>query len=130
MICKIKGGVTRHINQKHNEDSPTANQKQNQTLKLECIFDLLKEKKLKAEENMCYNKELCIKLKEPKTDDQNLWLSAANLCTDFCKPFEKLLQNKDAEKFFFCYTNIILKSSKYLPQISEDMATIIISKVT
>ena len=80
---------------------------------------------------MCYNKKLCIKLKETKIDDQNLWLSAANLCTDFCKPFEKLLQNKDAEKFYcFCYTNIILKSSKYLPQISEDMATIIISKVT
>ena len=51
--------------------------------------------------------------------------------TDFCKPFEKLIQNKDAEKFYcFCYTNIILKSHKYLPQISEDMATIIISKVT
>ena len=80
---------------------------------------------------MCCNKELCIKLKETKIDDQNLWLSAANLCTDFCKPLEKLLQNKDAEKFYcFCYTNIILKSSKYLPQISEDMATIIISKVT
>ena len=58
-------------------------------------------------------------------------MSAANLCTDFCKSFEKLLQNKDAEKFYcFCYTNTILKSSKYLPQISEDMATIIISKVT
>ena len=53
------------------------------------------------------------------------------VATDFCKPFEKLLQNKDAEKFYcFCYTNIILKSNKYLPQISEDMATIIISKVT
>ena len=47
------------------------------------------------------------------------------VATDFCKPFEKLLQNKDAEKFYcFCYTNIILKSNKYLPQISEDMATI------
>ena len=58
-------------------------------------------------------------------------MSAANLCTDFCKSFEKLLQNKDAEKYYcFCYTNTILKSSKYLPQISEDMATIIISKVT
>ena len=73
---------------------------------------------------------MCSKLKEAKIDDQNLWLSAANLCTYFCKPFEKLLQNKDAEKFYFCYTNIILKSSKYLPQISEVMATIIISKVT
>ena len=74
---------------------------------------------------------MCSKLKEAKIDDQNLWLSAANLCTDFCKPFEKLLQNKDAEKFYcFCYTNITLKSSKYLPQISEVMATIIISKVT
>ena len=28
---------------------------------------------------MRYNKELCIKLKEAKIDDQNLWLSAANL---------------------------------------------------
>ena len=53
------------------------------------------------------------------------------VATDFCKPFEKLLQNKDAEKFYcFCYTNIILKSNKYFPQISEYMATIIISKVT
>ena len=65
-ICKSKGGLTRHINQKHNEDSPAASQKQDQTLKLECIFDLLKEEKLKAEENMCYNKKLCIKLKETK----------------------------------------------------------------
>ena len=72
---------------------------------------------------MCYNKELCIKLKETKIDDQNLWLSAGNLCTEFCKPFENLLQNEDAEKFYcFCYTNI-LKSSKYLPQISEDYTT-------
>ena len=46
-------------------------------------------------------------------------------------PFEKLLQNKDAGKIYcFCYTNIILKSNKYLPQFSEGMATIIISKVT
>ena len=77
---------------------------------------------------MCYNKKLYIKLKETKIDDQNFWLSAANLCTDFCKPFEKLLQNKDAEKFYrFCYTNIILKSSKYLPRISEDMAWLLLS---
>ena len=76
---------------------------------------------------MCYNKKLCFKLKETKIDDQNLWLSAANLCTDFCKPFEKLLQNKDAEKFCFYYTNIILKSSKYLPQISEAMAWLLLS---
>ena len=55
----------------------------------------------------------------------------AYLFTDFCKPFEKLLQNKDAEKIYcFCYNNIILKSNKYLPQFSEGMATIIISKVT
>ena len=53
------------------------------------------------------------------------------MCTDFFKPFEKLLQNKDVEKFYcFCYTNIILKSNKYLSQFSEDMATIIISKIT
>ena len=80
---------------------------------------------------MSYNIELCIKLTETKIDDQNLWLSAADLCTDFCKPFEKLLQNKDAQKFYcFFYTNIILKSNKYLPQFSEYIATIIISKVT
>ena len=79
---------------------------------------------------MCYNKELCIKIKETKTDDQNLWLSAGDLCTDFCKPLEKLLQNKDAEKFYcFCYTNIMLKI-EYLPQSSEYMATTIISKIT
>ena len=97
------------------------------------MFNILKEEKLKAKESMCYNKELCIKLKETKINGQNLWLSAANLCTDFyfCKPFEKLRQNKDAEKFYyFCYTNIIIKLNKYLPQISEDMATIIINKVT
>ena len=77
---------------------------------------------------MSYNIELCIKLTETKIDDQNLWLSAADLCTDFCKPFEKLLQNKDAEKFYcFYYTNIILKSNKYLPQISEDMAWLLLS---
>ena len=54
------------------------------------------------------------------------------------EPFEKLLQNKDTEKFYcFCYTNcfcyfvfVILKSNKYLLQMSEDIATIIISKVT
>ena len=79
---------------------------------------------------MCYNKELCIKIKETKIDDQNLWLSAGDLCTDFCKPLEKLLQNKDAEKFYcFCYTNIMLKIA-YLPQSSEYMATTIISKIT
>ena len=79
---------------------------------------------------MCYNKELCIKIKETKIDDQNLWLSAGDLCTDFCKPLEKLLQNKDAEKFYcFCYTNIMLKI-EYLPQSSEYMATTIISKIT
>ena len=34
-------------------------------------------------------------------------------------------------KFYcFCFCFIILKSSKYLPQVSEDMATIVISKVT
>ena len=49
---------------------------------------------------MWYNIELCIKLMETKIDDLNLWLSAADLCTDFCKPFEKLLQNKDAQKFY------------------------------
>ena len=77
---------------------------------------------------MCYSKKLCIKLKETKIDDENLWFSSANLCTDFCKPFEKLLQNKDAEKFYcFCYTNTILKSSKYLRQISEDMAWLLLS---
>ena len=55
----------------------------------------------------------------------------AYLFIGFCKPIEKLLLNKDAEKIYcFCYTNIILKSDKYLPQFSEDMATIIISKVT
>ena len=79
---------------------------------------------------MCYNKELCIKIKETKIDDQNLWLSAGDLCTDFYKPLEKLLQNKDAEKFYcFCYTNIMLKI-EYLPQSSEYMATTIISKIT
>ena len=79
---------------------------------------------------MCYNKELCIKIKETKIDDQNLWLSAGDLCTDFCKPLEKLLQNKDAEKFYcFCYTNIMLKI-EYLPQSSEYMATTVISKIT
>ena len=79
---------------------------------------------------MCYNKELCIKIKETKIDDQNLWLSAGDLCTDFCKPLEKLLQNKDAEKFYcFCYTNIMLKI-EYLPQSSEYLATTIISKIT
>ena len=79
---------------------------------------------------MCYNKELCIKIKETKIDDQNLWLSAGDLCTDFCKPLEKLLHNKDAEKFYcFCYTNIMLKI-EYLPQSSEYMATTIISKIT
>ena len=63
---------------------------------------------------MCCNKELCIKLKETKIDDQNLWLPAADLCTYFCKPFEKLLQNKDEEKLFcFCFTNIL-----YLNQIN------------
>ena len=37
----------------------------------------------------------------------------------------------DTETFYsFYYTNIIPKSNRYLPQISEDMATIIISKVT
>ena len=77
---------------------------------------------------MCYNKKLRITLKETKIDDQNLWLSAANLCTDFCRPFEKLLQNKDAEKFYcFYYTNIVLKSSKYLSQISEDMEWLLLS---
>ena len=77
---------------------------------------------------MCYNKKLCIKLKETKIDDQNPWLSAANLCTDFCQPFERLLQNKDTKKFYcFCYTNIILKSSKYSPQIYEDMAWLLLS---
>ena len=74
------------------------------------MFNLLKEEKLRAEENMCYNKELCI--------------------NDFCKPFKKLRQNKDTENVCFCYTNIIIKSNKSLSQISEDMATMIISKVT
>ena len=46
-ICKIKGGLTRYINEK---DSPFATQKQDQSLKLECIFNLLKEGNLKAEE--------------------------------------------------------------------------------
>ena len=105
-----KGGLTRHINQKHNEDGLIASQKQNQSLKIECKFSLLKEEKLKAEENMCYNIELCIKLTETKIDDQNLWLSAADLCTDFCKPFEKLLQNKDAQKFY-CFFTLILYSN-------------------
>ena len=40
------------INQKHNEDTPIVSQKQDQTLKLECLFNLLKEEKLKAEENV------------------------------------------------------------------------------
>ena len=105
-------------------------QKQVQSLKLKCKFDLLKEEKLRAPVNMCHNKELCIKLKKAKIDDQNLWLSPADLCIEFCKLFEKLLQNKDVEKFCFCYTNFMLKSNKYLPQFYEDIATIIINKVT
>ena len=80
---------------------------------------------------MRYNKELRIILKETKIDDQNLWLSAADQCTEFSKQFKKSLQNKDAEKFYcFYYINIILISNKYLPQLSEDIATFIISKVT
>ena len=78
-------------------------QNQVQSLKLKCKFDLLKEEKLRAPVNMCYNKELRIKLKKAKIDDQNLWLSPADLCIEFCEPSEKLLQNKDAEKFYcFC----------------------------
>ena len=73
-------------------------QNQVQSLKLKCKFDLLKEEKLRAPVNMCYNK-----LKKAKIDDQNLWLSPADLCIEFCKPFEKSLQNKDVEKFYrFC----------------------------
>ena len=80
---------------------------------------------------MRYNKELRIILKETKIDDQNLSLSAADQCTEFSKQFKKSLQNKDAEKFYcFYYINIILISNKYLPQLSEDIATFIISKVT
>ena len=78
---------------------------------------------------------MCIKLKETKIDDQNLWLPAANLCTDFCKPFEKLLQNKDAEKFYCFFFTLILYSNRvniYLKFLKtwRGMATIIISKVT
>ena len=39
-MCKNKRGLTRCINQKHNEDSPIDSQKQDQSLKLESIFNL------------------------------------------------------------------------------------------
>ena len=65
----------------------------------------LEEEKLKAAENMCYNKQLCIKLKETEIDDENLCFSAANLCTDLCKPFEKLLQ---MQKSFIVFITLIL----------------------
>ena len=106
-------------------------QKQNQSLKVESIFNLLNEEKPKTEENMFYNKEWCIKLKETKIDDQNLWLRAADLCTDFCKPFQNLLQNNDLKKrCCFCYIIITLRSNKYLIKFFENMDTIIIGKVT
>ena len=82
---------------------------------------------------MCYNKELCIKLKKKLKLIIKVSSCQQIICVsiDFCKPLEKLLHNKDAEKFYrFCYTNIIIRSNKYLPSICEDMATIIISKVT
>ena len=54
------------------------------------------------------------------------------VATDFCKPFEKLLQNKDAEKFYcFCYTNILYSNriNIYLKFLKTWLLFIIISKV-
>ena len=56
---------------------------------------------------MCYNKELCVKLKKKLKLIIKVSSCQQIICvsTDFCKPLEKLLQNKDAEKFYrVCYT--------------------------
>ena len=89
---KKKRWINKTYYQKQNGDSPIARQKRDQSLKIECIFNLLKEGKLIAEENICYNKDLCIKLKEIKTDTSHL---------------KNYFIIKMQEKFYcFCYTNV------------------------
>ena len=131
-VCKSKGGLTRHKKVHGPANDPDQNEEKTQnSLTQECVVTFLKEEKYKAEENSCYSKDLCEKLKECSLNEERIWLLGLDLWRAFKKPYDKLLRNNDAEKFYsYCYSQIVYKSQEYLPDYPEDMSTIILSKMT
>lgn len=101
-----------HIRRKHSEQQgPAADSQEKQsrvTLTQECLFDILKEEKMKVQENSLYNEQLRANLKQCCDNDGTLWLNALDLNRVFNPPFKSLLLNEDAEKFYrHCYTEIL-----------------------